>query len=119
LQAGFDSQLTLNCSFPIFNYCPGSQWRCSPYKATFASFNLIRRYVPLKELVSWLKKGAICPIFEGDMPPKKRTSKYNAASGIIAGELLREDPLSPGILDMFFSKLSYHVSLYVKESVYT
>jgi hypothetical protein len=34
------------------------------------------------------KKGAICPIFEGDMPPIKRTPKYNAASGIIAGELL-------------------------------
>jgi hypothetical protein len=34
------------------------------------------------------KKGAICPIFEGDMPPKKRTPKYNAANGIIAGELL-------------------------------
>jgi hypothetical protein len=25
--------------------------------------------------------------------------------------LLREDPLSTGILDMFFSKISYHVSL--------
>jgi hypothetical protein len=35
------------------------------------------------------KKGAICPIFEGDMPPKKNTPKYNAASGIIAGELLK------------------------------
>jgi hypothetical protein len=34
------------------------------------------------------KKGAICPIFEGDMSPKKYTPKYNAASGIIAGELL-------------------------------
>jgi hypothetical protein len=37
------------------------------------------------------KKGAICSIFEGfegDMPPKNRTPKYNAASGIIAGELL-------------------------------
>jgi hypothetical protein len=34
------------------------------------------------------KKGAICPIVEGDMPQKKMTPKYNAASGIIAGELL-------------------------------
>jgi hypothetical protein len=33
------------------------------------------------------KKGAKGPIFEGDMPPKKMTPKYNAASGIIAGEL--------------------------------
>jgi hypothetical protein len=34
------------------------------------------------------KKGAICPIFEGVMPPKKMTPKYDIASGIIAGELL-------------------------------
>jgi hypothetical protein len=33
--------------------------------------------------------------------------------------LLREDPLSMGILDVFFSKISYHVSLYVKASLYT
>jgi hypothetical protein len=64
------------------------------------------------------KKGAICPIFEGDMPPKKYTTKYNAASGIIAGELLREDPLSPGILDMFFLKISDHLSLLVSEFIY-
>jgi hypothetical protein len=36
------------------------------------------------------KKGAICPIFEGDMPPKNIPPKYNAASGIIAGELLND-----------------------------
>jgi hypothetical protein len=35
-----------------------------------------------------VKKGAIGPIFEGDMPPLKMTPKYGAASGIIAGELL-------------------------------
>jgi hypothetical protein len=34
------------------------------------------------------RKGAKGPIFEGDMPPKKMTPKCNAASGIIAGELL-------------------------------
>jgi hypothetical protein len=34
------------------------------------------------------KKGAKGPIFEGDMPPTKMTPKYDAASGIIAGELL-------------------------------
>jgi hypothetical protein len=44
------------------------------------------------------------------------TPKYNAASGIIAGELLREDPLSAGILDMFFEIL-YHVSLLVSEYI--
>jgi hypothetical protein len=35
------------------------------------------------------KKGANRPIFEGETPLKKYTPKYNAASGIIAGELLR------------------------------
>jgi hypothetical protein len=33
-------------------------------------------------------KGANHTYFEGDMPPKKYTPKYNAASGIIARELL-------------------------------
>jgi hypothetical protein len=37
------------------------------------------------------KKRAIGHIFEGDMPPlKKMTPKYDATSGIIAGELLME-----------------------------
>jgi hypothetical protein len=35
------------------------QWRCGPYKATFASIKYIRRHVSLKELVSWLKGGQI------------------------------------------------------------
>jgi hypothetical protein len=32
--------------------------------------------------------GSFSPIFEGDMPPEKRTPKYDAASGTIAGVLL-------------------------------
>jgi hypothetical protein len=37
------------------------------------------------------KKGAKGPIFEEICPLKKMTPKYNAASGIIAGELLKKD----------------------------
>jgi hypothetical protein len=44
----------------------------------------------LKDVESWLKRGAICPTFEEVMPPKKMTPKYDAASSIIAGELLIE-----------------------------
>jgi hypothetical protein len=32
--------------------------------------------------------------------------------------MLREDPLSPGILYMFFRKYLYHVSLLVSEFIY-
>jgi hypothetical protein len=32
--------------------------------------------------------------------------------------MLREDPLSPGILDMFFRKYLYHVSLLLSEFIY-
>jgi hypothetical protein len=34
------------------------------------------------------KRGAICPIFEGDMPPKKYTPKSGAVNGTITGILL-------------------------------
>jgi hypothetical protein len=47
----------------------------------------------------------IRPIFEGDMPRKKRTPKSGAASGTIAGVLLKEDPLSTGMLDVVFRKI--------------
>jgi hypothetical protein len=33
--------------------------------------------------------------------------------------ILREDPLSKGMLDVFFSKISYHVSLFLKRALYT
>jgi hypothetical protein len=33
-------------------------------------------------------------------------------------DILREDPLSPGILDMFFQKYPYHVSILVSEFTY-
>jgi hypothetical protein len=44
--------------------------------------------VSLKELVSWLKRGQKVPFLREICPLKKMTPKYNAASGIIAGELL-------------------------------
>jgi hypothetical protein len=74
--------------------------------------------VSLKKLESGLIRGQIVPFIRENRPFKKSTKKYNAASGIIAGELLREDPLSPGILDMFFFEISYHVSLLVSEFIY-
>jgi hypothetical protein len=42
------------------------------------------------------KRGANRPIFEGNMTQKKCTPKYNAASGIIAGELLNYGELTRG-----------------------
>jgi hypothetical protein len=55
------------------------QWRCGPYKATFHVFE--------KGCIV-AKKGAISPILREKRPFKKSTPKYDAASGIIAGELL-------------------------------
>jgi hypothetical protein len=46
----------------------------------------------LKELVSWLIRGQIVPFLREICPRKKYTPKYNAASGIIAGELLSIEP---------------------------
>jgi hypothetical protein len=64
------------------------------------------------------KKGTICPIFEGDMPLKKMTPKVGRNITAITGKLLREDPLSAGILDMFFLKISNHSSLKLREFIY-
>jgi hypothetical protein len=75
------------------------------------------------------RKGAKRPIFEGNMPPKKKYPQYwrryrrhnrNPVNAIIFSVIvmLREDPLSPGILDMFFRKYLYHVSLLVSEFIY-
>jgi hypothetical protein len=50
------------------------------------------------------RKGAKRPIFEGNMPPKKCTPNIGANIGAVTGILLREDLLSTGILDMFFSE---------------
>jgi hypothetical protein len=44
--------------------------------------------VSLKELESGLIRGQIVPFLREKRPFKKSTQKYNAASGIIAGELL-------------------------------
>jgi hypothetical protein len=45
--------------------------------------------VLLKKVVSWLKRGQKVPFLREICPLKKMTPKYNAASGIIAGELLK------------------------------
>jgi hypothetical protein len=42
----------------------------------------------LKDVESWLKRGQNVPFLREICPRKKVTPKYNAASGIIAGELL-------------------------------
>jgi hypothetical protein len=48
------------------------------------------------------------------------TPKVGANIGAITGILLREDPLSPGILDVLFRKYLYDVSLFlsVRDSIY-
>jgi hypothetical protein len=44
--------------------------------------------VLLKKVVLWLKRGQKGPFLREICPLKKMTPKHNAASGIIAGELL-------------------------------
>jgi hypothetical protein len=43
----------------------------------------------LKDVESWLKRGQNVTFLREICPRKKVTPKYNAASGIIAGELLK------------------------------
>jgi hypothetical protein len=45
--------------------------------------------VSLKKVVSWLKGGQKGPFLREICPLEKMTPKYDAASGIIAGELLK------------------------------
>jgi hypothetical protein len=42
--------------------------------------------------------GAIGPIFEGDMPPKKMTPKSGAVNSTITGILLKDNPIGRGKL---------------------
>jgi hypothetical protein len=58
------------------------------YKHHGSTFILIIKHVSLKELESWLIRGQIVPSLREKRPFKKSTPKSNAASGIIAGELL-------------------------------
>jgi hypothetical protein len=46
--------------------------------------------VLLKKVVSWLKRGQKGPFLREICPLKKMTPKYDADSGIIAGELLNK-----------------------------
>jgi hypothetical protein len=47
------------------------QWRCTPYQPSGSTFNLIIRHVPLKELVSWLKRGQFVQFLREIRPRKK------------------------------------------------
>jgi hypothetical protein len=85
------------------------QWRWGPYKATFASSNLIRRHVSLKELVSWLKRGQYVRFLREICPRKNIPSKYNAASGIIAGELLTNVTLIEPFVSVVYPQLVYSI----------
>jgi hypothetical protein len=49
---------------------------------------LVIKHVSLKELELSLIRGQIVPFLREKRPFEKSTPKYNAASGIIAGELL-------------------------------
>jgi hypothetical protein len=60
------------------------------YKHHGSIFKYIKRHVSLKELESSLIRGQIVPFLREKRPFKKSTPKYNATSGIIAGELLIE-----------------------------
>jgi hypothetical protein len=60
-----------------------------PIQSNLRSFSLDKKTRVLERACSVAKEGVIGPIFEGDMPPYKMIPKYDAASGIIAGELLR------------------------------
>jgi hypothetical protein len=61
--------------------------------------------VPLKDVESWLKRGQYVQFLREICPRKKYTPKYNAATGIIAGELLIE-----------FSKISHRIGKKLSQS---
>jgi hypothetical protein len=96
-----------------FNYCPSSKWRCGSYKAAFAYLHLIRKHVLLKGLVSCLNRSLLGQFLREICPFKIYSPKYNAASGIIAGELLTGLQLMPHICSMKKSVtfLKGHISL--------
>jgi hypothetical protein len=59
-----------------------------PIKSNLRSFSLNKKTRVLERVCIVAKKGAIGPILREICPLKKMTPKYDAASGIIAGELL-------------------------------
>jgi hypothetical protein len=68
-----------------------------PIQSNLRFFSLSKKAHVFERACIVANKGANRPIFEGEMPPKKCTPKYNAASGIIAGELLIETKFFDGI----------------------
>jgi hypothetical protein len=64
------------------------------------------------------KKGAIGPIFEGETPLQKNDPKYDAASGIIAGELLtKTEQGEPIQLTKKLSKIPHNTGYLVKTCI--
>jgi hypothetical protein len=72
----------------------------------------------LKELESWLERGQNVPFLREICPRKKCTPSIGTNIGAITRILLREDPLSTGVLDVFFLKISDHPSLCKTEILY-
>jgi hypothetical protein len=58
------------------------------FKPLGSSFKVIRKHVPLKEVVSWLKRGQKVPFLREKRPFKKVTPKAGANIGAITGILL-------------------------------
>jgi hypothetical protein len=62
---------------------------------------LIRKRVPLKEVVSWLKKGQYVPFLREKRPFKKVTPKAGTNIGAITGILLRAGWGVIGLISQF------------------
>jgi hypothetical protein len=58
------------------------------YKPLGSTFNLLKKHVSLKELVSWLKRGQNVPFLREKCPFEKLTPKVGANIGAIIGILL-------------------------------
>jgi hypothetical protein len=59
-----------------------------PIQSNLGFFLPIRKHVPLKEVVSWLKRGQYVPFLREKQPFKKVTPKAGANIGVITGILL-------------------------------
>jgi hypothetical protein len=89
------------------------------YKASGSTFILIIKHVSLKELESGLIRGQIVAFLREKRPFKKSTPKSNAASGIIAGELLTKySPAPPEYLWFVGVPLPTPLSQYIPSLQY-
>jgi hypothetical protein len=87
-RAGFDSQLTLNCLGLLLRGKGLLAVELRPIQSSLRFFFTSKKARVLERGCIRSKKGAICLIFEGDMPPKKYTPKSGAVNGTINGILL-------------------------------